>query len=305
MVLPHLVLAALSMRRILRLLLGEPVVQFLLLGALLYGAATLHARRTDPQRIVLANATVALLEQRFQRQFGRSPSSEELEWLIERHVRDEIFYREGMALGLGEGDEVVRRRVVQKMEFLSEGEDRIVEPTAADLHAFYRANAARYASPARVTFEHRYFSPDNGGEGAAAARAERALAAWRAQPSGTAASPGDAGGADRFWERLQLERVDREEIERIFGRSDLAAAVFDLPVGQWAGPLRSGLGWHLVRIEARAAPRTAPFKEVEADVRVDWLDAQRARYRAETFAALKRRYLIVREAPPLVANSGR
>lgn len=293
------------MRRLFGVLLREPVVQFLLFGAVLYGAVALHARREDPQRIVITDEIVARLEQRYVRQFGREPASEELEWLIERHVRDEIFYREGMALGLGEGDEVLRRRIVQKMEFLSEGEGLVAEPTAADLQTFYAANAARYASPARASFAHLYFSPDNGGDGAAAARAERAIGALRAQPPGSVESSPGAAGADRFRERLRFERADREEIERIFGRSDLAAAVFDLPVGRWAGPLRSGLGWHLVRVDAREAPRTAPFAEVEADVRIDWLDEQRARHRAAAFADLKRRYRIVREAAPLVASSGR
>lgn len=292
-------------RRVLAAALREPVVQFLLIGALLYGAAVLHARSADPQRIVITNEAVALLEQRFVRQFGRSPSSEEFEWLIERHVRDEVFYREGLALGLGEGDEIVRRRIVQKMEFLSEGESQILEPTAADLRAFYEANAARYRSPARASFEHLYFSPDDGGEGAATARAERVLTALRAGPDGTQPRGSAVPGVDRFWERTRFERADREEIERVFGRTDLAAAVFDLPLRQWAGPLRSGLGWHLVRVDAREAPQTAPFEAVEADVRIDWLDAQRARHRAATFAELKRRYRVVREATPLVASSGR
>lgn len=282
---------SLSIRRLLVGLLGEPVVQFLLLGALLYGAMVLGERREEPQEEVVVTAeTVAGISQHFARRFGRSPTSEELDWLVERHVRDEVFFREGVALELAEGDEIVRRRIVQKMEFLSEGEGLVGEPTEAELQSFHAANALRYASPARVSFVHRHFSPDADGEAGAHARAEQALARLRAQPGGEASAD-----ADRFPDRERFERADRAQIERAFGRSELTGALFELPLGTWAGPLHSGFGWHLVRIIAREAPQPAPFAEVAADVRADWQDEQRARHRLATFAELKRRYRIVRE----------
>lgn len=278
------------MRDTLRAFFREPVVQFLLLGVLLYGASALYARLNDPRRIVIADGDVARLEQRYRQQFGARPSPQQLEWLIERHVRDEVLYREGLALGLGEGDEVVRRRIVQKMEFLSEDEGPAAAPTAAELHAFYEAHAERYRSAARLSFTHLYFSPDVGGDEAARQRAVQSLARLRARP-GTGAE----AAADPFWDREHLERVDRLEVERVFGRSELAARVFELPAGSWSGPLRSGFGWHLVRVDAQEAPRLAPLAEVEPELRADWQEDQRARRKREAFERLMRGYWIVRE----------
>ncbi|MBK7252271.1 MAG: peptidyl-prolyl cis-trans isomerase [Gammaproteobacteria bacterium] len=278
------------MRRGLRAFFREPTVQFLLLGALLYGASLLHARLNDPRRIVIGAADVARLGQLYAQQFGVAPSPSQLEWLIERHVRDEVLYREGLALGLGEADEVVRRRIVQKMEFLSDDESPVAAPTAAELRAFYAAHAERYRSPARVSFTQRYFSPDPGGEAAARERAARALALLAAQGGSGAATAGDP-----FWDREYLERADLLEIERVFGRGELSTRVFELPEGRWSGPLRSGFGWHLVRIEAREAPRLASFAEMESALRSDWQDEQRAQRKR---AGLERRmqgYRIVRE----------
>lgn len=277
------------MRRALRAFFREPIVHFLLLGALLYGASVLHARLNDPRRIVITAADVSRLGQRYLQQFGARPSRTQLEWLIERHVRDEVLYREGLALGLGEGDEVVRRRIVQKMEFLSEDEGPVEAPTAAALRAFYQTHAERYRSPARVTFTQLYYSPDVGGETAARTRAERELARLQAQPEGGKVA------ADPFWDRERLERVDRLEVERVFGRSELAARVFELPAGRWSGPLRSGLGWHLVRVEAHEAPRLTPFAEIEPELRADWQEEQRAQRQRAAFERLMRGYRIVRE----------
>jgi len=298
-------LAALTVRGVLWAALREPIVQFLLLGALLYGASVLLARQTDPRRIVLTTGEVVRLEQRHVQQFGVRPSSRQLEWLIERHLRDEVLYREGLALGLGEGDEVVRRRIVQKMEFLSEDEGLIAAPTAAELRAFYDAHPERYRSPARVSVTQLYFSPDrSGGEDSARARAARALTRLEAGSEG-------AVDADSFGEGERLERMDRAGVERMFGRSELATRVFELPAGRWSGPLRSGIGWHLVRVEAQESPRLAPLAEVESELRSDWEQDQRAQRKQEALERLMRGYRIVREnaaraelAAPIVASAG-
>ncbi len=278
------------MRHALHAFIREPVAHFLLLGALLYAMSVLHARLNDPRRIVITTADVARLEQRYLQQFGVRPSSSQVEWLIARHVRDEVLYREGLALGLGEGDEVVRRRVVQKMEFLSEGDGLIPEPTIAELHSFYDAHAARYRTPARVSFTHLYFSPDSQGEAVAREHAASVLRQLRARPGEQTPAV-----ADSFWDRQQFERVDQTEVERIFGRSELSRKVIDLPAGSWSEPLRSGYGWHLVRVAAREVPRPAIFAEIQTELRADWQEEQRAEHKRESLEQLMRQYRIVRE----------
>ena len=291
--------AASGMRRALTVV-REPIVQFLLLGVLLYGASQLLGRPDESREIIVTAADVAGLEQRYRQQFGAAPAPGQLEWLIERHIRDEVLYREGLALGLGADDEVVRRRIVQKMEFLSEGDGLVAEPTEAELRAFYEANEARYRRPARVSFAHLYFSPDVQGEGSARARAENALAQLQRQPAAEARID-----ADRFWDRQQLERADAAEIERLFGRGELAARVFELPAGIWSGPLRSGLGWHLVRVTAHEAPRLPALAEIEQELRTDWQDDERAQRKQEALERLLREYRIVREGAAPGASTAR
>src|SRR4051794_22138595 len=115
--------------RLISKLVREPIVHFALLGSLLYGAAALHATATDPQRIVVSDAVVSRLAERYIQQFGAPPPPMRLAYLIDRYVQDEALYRQGMAMGVANNDEIVRRRVIQKMEFLGEGETDVGEPT--------------------------------------------------------------------------------------------------------------------------------------------------------------------------------
>lgn len=276
------------MRKPLAAVLREPIVHFLLAGLLLYGAATLWSRAMDPQRIVVTDADVAQLSQRYVQQFSAPPSAERLAYLIDRHIRDEALHREGLALGLGQGDEVVRRRLIQKMEFLNEGDGDVSEPEKGELQQFYEANAQRYLRPSRVSFAHVYFSPDRGGEVAARARAADGLARLQA------GEQGDVSG-DRFSGQESFTLISPEEAEHVFGRTELAQALYELPIGGWVGPVRSGYGWHLLRIGAREPSHAPVLSEIDEELRADWQAAQRERLKQERLAKLLRSYKVVRE----------
>ncbi len=94
-------------------------------------------------------------------------------------------------------------------------------------------------------------------------------------------------------------------IERLFGRGELAARVFELPAGIWSGPLRSGLGWHLVRVTAHEAPRLPALAEIEQELRTDWQDDERAQRKQEALERLLREYRIVREGAAPGASTAR
>lgn len=276
-------------------ILREPIVHFLFVGALLFGASSLYARATDPKRIVVTDADVDRLAQRYSQQFGAPPALDRLTHLIDLHIRDEALFRKGLAMGLGEGDEVVRRRIIQKMEFLAEGDGDVEEPSLAQLQMFYKANAERYRKSARVSFTHLYFSPDIGD--AAAARSRAAVALAQLQES---ANPSTIS-SDRFPDRRNYARLGLQEAEQVFGKSELAQALYTLPVGVWAGPVRSGYGWHLVRIDLREELRPPLLTEIEEELRADWQDEQRARLKDERLTQLLREYEVVRD--DIVAKS--
>lgn len=244
---------------VLRRLGREPLVQFLVAGAILAGGATACRSVASPQRIVLDQVRADAIIRAFERDFNRPPTRVEAETLIDRYVRQEILYRQGMAMGLAQDDEIVRRRVVQKAEFILEDQRPPAEPTAQQLEAYFKAHQVDYQLPARVSFSHIFFSPDIGGDADARSRAERA----------------DAG--DPFPDAMTFEQVSPDQVARLFGRSPFVDAVFGAPVGQWSPPVRSGYGWHRVRVLWRQPELTPPFSQVQPTVRLDYLRWARQR----------------------------
>ncbi|MYI74831.1 MAG: peptidyl-prolyl cis-trans isomerase [Acidobacteria bacterium] len=277
-----------------RTLAREPFFHFVALGLLIFLARGLLDGTPEQYRITIGPEDVRRIAIGYEWQFGRPPTARELSHLVDRHIEEEILYREGVAMGLDVGDEIVRRRVVQKLQFLQEDVALPPEPDDAALQAFHVRHTERYAEPARVTLRHQYFSPDTGGAGAARARAAEAAAALRDKPGGATVDE-PPGGADPFPGRDRYVALDGPGMSRAFGDSELASAVFELPPGAWHGPLRSGYGWHLVYVEQIDPGRERPLAEVREEVRADYLDEQRAEMNAAALAAIKGKYVVVRE----------
>jgi len=191
-------------------------------------------------------------------------------------------------MGLDRDDEIVRRRIAQKVQFLREDLAIPAEPTETELRRFFEARKLRYAQPPRTTFRHLYFSPDAGGAATARTRAEAALARL-----GGGAAP-DSLGADPFPDRETYVALSRDEAARVFGRSPLAQGLEQAPPGRWSGPFRSGYGWHLVRVEARYPGALNAFAEAREQVRSDFLAEAQAAANAKALADMKARYAVER-----------
>jgi parvulin-like peptidyl-prolyl isomerase len=272
--------------------LREPLVQFLLAGLLLFaGYRWLNPKsgQSDPSsRIEITEDDLRQIRFAWLAQGREDLSAEQMRQLVDAKVREEIFYREALALGLDKDDTIVRRRMAQKMEFLFEDVAALRDPTSDELHAWFGKNAERFTLPARATFRHLYFSPDRRGQ-RTHTDAETALAKLAGKP---ADFPGAAKLADPFM--LQDYYGDRQldEIARTFGPG-FARAVFDLAPGTWSGPIESGYGWHLVWVDAITPARVPAFESVETDVRKGWLEDQRAELRQRAFDAMRARYEVV------------
>lgn len=267
----------------------EPLVHFFAIGlAILFVANPMAA---DPQRhrIVVDDQLIARLGANYSRQYSTAPTSEQLAFLVDQHVRQEILYREGLALGLDVDDEIIRRRVVQKFEFLQQDLAVAGQPTDAELQAFHDNHRDRYTVPEKVSFSHVYFSPDRGGEQAAQSRAAHALESLRYQGATRAPERGD-----RFADLYDYASLGATELQRLFGDAPLSRELLRAPVGQWAGPFRSGFGWHLVFVNQRQAAHTPPFDTVRAQVQEDFLLDARETENAAAFAKLAAQYTIVR-----------
>ena len=140
-------------------LLREPLLQFIVLGAALFGVFHLVDRKKAeaPDRIVISSARIATLADGFVRTWRRPPGQEELQGLIDDYIRDEVFYREGRAAGLDRDDVIIRRRVRQKMEFLAE-DISAPEPSEDELAAFLKSNPERFRTEDRLTFRQVFLS---------------------------------------------------------------------------------------------------------------------------------------------------
>ncbi|MEO8326248.1 MAG: hypothetical protein ABI618_10380, partial [Nitrospirota bacterium] len=202
---------------LLKQLSREPLLHFLLIGLVLFVAyLTLHQeknRNNPSQRIVLTEDDLLQLRAGWIGQGRPSPTPEDMRRLIESKVREEILYREALALGLDKGDTIVRRRLAQKMEFLAEDLGSLDEPKTDELKTWFEKNRERFTLPPRISFHHLYFSPDQRGE-----QVKKAAASARRRLDGkTAGSPVAATMADSFMFQDSYRDRTPEQVSTVLG----------------------------------------------------------------------------------------
>lgn len=270
-------------------LLREPLLHFVLAGALLFGAyAWLNRGATGvggaARTVRIGEREVAWLVQAWTRQWQREPTGSELQGLVADYLREELLAREARELELDRDDTVVRRRLAQKMTFLLEDTARLGEPTDADLRALYDAGRARFDRPARSSFVQVYFNRDKRGV-RAAEDARRTLA--QLGRSGALANVAALGDSSLL--PAELKDADEQAIASQFGAA-FAHAVAALAPGAWQGPIESGFGLHLVRVTGRQEARPRPFDEVRSALVDEWRRERQAKEKQAYFAGLLRKY---------------
>jgi len=283
-------------------LLREPLVHFLLIGAALFGVYSLTpaGRMGAPtsKEIRLTLDQVAGLVGLFRAQWRRDPTPEELGRLVENQIQEEILYREALAMGLDQGDEIVKRRMAQKMQFLTEDVAAAREPTTAELRSWFEEHSAMFALPPRLSFRHLYFSPDRRG---ARARDDAAQALLK-----LAGQPEDAEIAGSLADRFMFQDYYRDRAPEFLGKEfgpQFALAVAKLAPGSWQGPIESGFGWHLVFVDTVIPGRVPAFEEVEPDVKTAWLAEQKAQAWDKAYKEMRAKYQVLLPAPPENASA--
>ena len=272
-------------------LLRDPLLHFLVLGTLLfviYYAMNPPGEAVAENQIRVTQGDVDRLRQAFQKQRQYPPTPQELQGLVQAHLKEEVLYREALAMGLDKDDAIVRRRMAQKLEFL------ITDVTVPDdvddsqLKAFYEENAADYMRSTSLSFRHIYFSPDR--------RGERLLDEARAALQTLQSTQAGLMAADDMGDRSMLEAHFRQksttEISRIFG-NEFANEIVTLTPGSWQGPIRSGYGVHLVFVYEREAASRHAFAAVRERIKTDYQFALRQSRNEEVLEKLKSRYEIV------------
>ena len=264
--------------------LRDPLFAFLLVGVAIFAADAWFGDGPDDRTIIVPQSQVDRLATLWETQMGRPPTASELEAMIDDHVREEAMVREAKRLGLDQGDAIIRRRLAQKLSFLTEDAATLDPPGADELAAYFEENKDRYATPAVITFSHIFFSPERRDD--AAGDAKRTLAdfdpdAWR--------RTGDPFMLGRTYAHARHGRIERD-----FG-ADFLAALEELAVSSdWQGPVESAYGFHLLRIDARSPALGANYESVATRVARDFDAARRAAANAAYFDDLLGQYTVVR-----------
>ncbi|HEV7735273.1 MAG TPA: peptidylprolyl isomerase [Candidatus Binatia bacterium] len=271
-------------------LLREPFLHFLLLGAALFALFHLGGRRgaTDPATIVVSSGRIEHLTATFVRTWQRPPTAQELQALIDDDVREEVLYREALALGLDRDDTIIRRRLRQKMEFLAESAAAEVEPRDEELQAYLAQHADAYRIPDRFSFRQIYLDPQRHA-GRLPAEIDRIRAALANGADGAAL--GDVSLLPSTFDEVTVA-----DANATFGEA-FGARLIDLPVGRWDGPVTSGYGVHLVYVDDRTDGRPATLAEVRDAVRRDWANERRIAAVDAQIRRLMERYRIDVERP--------
>ena len=276
------------MKRILR----EPLLHFLLLGAGLFIAYDVMQKpgvRNDSGEIVVTMGQVENLAATFAKTWQRPPTPEELAGLVRDRVREEVYCREAKALGLDKDDTVIRRRLRQKMEFISDDIAAQAEPTDAELISYLQGHPDSFRVEPRFTFRQVYLNPAKHGENLARDAAQLLAQLKRA---GIAADSAQLG--DSLMLEHQFAAASASEVDNQFG-DKFAAKLRELTPGQWQGPIESGYGMHLVLVSERIEGRLPALAEVRDTVRREWDNARRLEANDKFYQELLKRYTVTIE----------
>ena len=271
----------------LKALWKEPLVHFLLIGAVLFTVFELRQEEDSaaPNRILVDTDQVEQLVARFKRTRMRRPTDIELAALIEGHIREEVYYRQALAMGLDQDDAVLRQRMRQKLEFLLEDLSAQTVPDDEQLIQFMQRHPEKFREEPRLSFTQVFLNPDKHQDLAA-----DAMQLLTRLNNGT---PPETEG-DRTLLRQEYLLATQHEITRVFGDSFAQQIVVLEPDG-WTGPLYSAYGGHLVRVSAKQEERFPVLAEIRKQVERDYMAERRQELKDITYRKLREGYEIIIE----------
>jgi peptidyl-prolyl cis-trans isomerase C len=281
--------------------LKEPLIQFLLIGAAIYGAYGLFAPPSEEDMdstVVVEAARIESFVAQWQSRWNRPPTQQELDGMINTYVREEILYRQGEAMGLAEDDPVFRRRIAQRVELLAGDLSRMIEPTKEELQQYFQDNISEFSGPERLTFAQVFFDPDARGDDTLPAAAE-VLAQLQAAgvPDPQTLEAGDLGMLPNYFSAAAIF-----DIRRRLG-SGFTDSLLELQPGSWQGPVLSGFGVHLVYLFERVPAPVPPYAEVQAKVLEAWHSSRLKTFQEQFYQSLRDGYEVVIEEPQLAPGS--
>ena len=259
-------------------IIKEPLLQFILIGAVLFFVYNLLNTKQDKDVIVIDSNIINELSAKYKMQWTREPGLQELSGLIDTYVEQEVLYREALSMDLDQNDEIIKRRLAQKIEFLSDDLYESLEPSESMLRMYYETHKDYYVKPPVYSLRQVYFSIDKRSE--AWKDAEKALSEKQPENSG-----------DMLLLPMQYTNTNTTKLALDFGHG-FTAALDSLPIGKWTGPVKSGLGVHLVFIINKKPSGFFSFEEVANKVKVDYSFETSTAFRKELIATMMKKYTI-------------
>lgn len=273
--------------------LQEPLLHFVLIGAALFA---LFYQVADPEsvadnRIVISEADIDRLITLYERKLQRLPTPQELNGLVEAQVREEVLYREALAMGLDQDDTIVRRRMAQKVEFMFNDLVDAADPTDEELEQFLRDHSDKFMESARTSFTHIYLNADKRDQ-TAEADAQQLLETLNSNQG--VINPAATG--DNFMFGYTFENQSDHQVSRIFG-NEFTQSLANLKANTWQGPVVSGYGLHLVYITERKQAWLPPLSDIRDTVLFELLAERRKSANMQFYETLRERYDIIVEMP--------
>ena len=265
-------------------ILHEPLVHFLVLGAsiFLFYPFT-HAQNDDEHTIVVSKAAQKQLAYRWQKKHMRPPTADEMQKMIDKEVYTEVMYQEALKMGLGKNDFIVRRRLAQKMEFVSNDLSSLLEPSDADLKAYLTAHANRFRGVSKVTFRQVYID------------ANRHLHDLQKTLNDIKTALDKNVSIESLGDSFMLPKENvglrEDDIVRLFGKA-FEKHISTLQEGVWSGPVKSGYGLHFVYVSKREKGSLPSFESLKPSLKNAWMTEQKEKNSRELYETLKKAYTV-------------
>ncbi len=273
-------------------LFREPLFHFLIIGGAIFLLYFFLGNRTSlsPEKIVISSPQIEWLAEGWKRTWHRPPTQDELDGLIHDAVQEEILYQEALKLGLDQDDPIVRRRLRQKMEFLTEDLSEQRQASEKELQEFFQKNSKIFTSDPNISFTQVYLNPE--GRSDLNGDAARLLSTLNSSNRDVEAS----ALGDTMALPSQFSNISSTETKQQFG-PDFSKSLFEIEPGVWKGPIESGLGMHLVKVTGKEEGKVPEFSQIKDWVKREWLAEQRREFKAEFLQGLSKKYSIEVQFP--------
>ncbi len=242
--------------------LSEPFLHFLLIGLAIFLSSFYISKKREIHTIIIDKSVLAKLTLAWETQFGRTPNNKELKMALDDYIKQEVLVREAQQLGLNQDDEIIKRRLQQKMAFILKDNIIVPDPDSSTLESYYKRNAHKFTEAPKVSFSHIYFNTDNGTIEKAKERAESVLH----NMEGKAVLPRAPQLGDHFMLLYDYDNIDKTEAQGLFGDSQFTDSLFAIKENKWCGPFLSGYGLHLLYVNKKLNNTIPPLKEIRDKV---------------------------------------